>query len=466
MWTVIFCYAIIKINQNYLFTKEGAMYHTVFFIGNIVFFIMLGVSILLLLQKIIYHIFGLFPSKRFPDAKKNYKYAILIPARNESAVIEELLNSIKNQTYDKDLLKTYVIVESLDDPTCEICKNYENTEVFVRQHLENKGKGYALDEAVKHIFSKKEKYDAFFIFDADNVLDKNFITEMNKCYDAGYKLCLGYRNSKNWNGGWVASCSALTFSMINTFQNKSKARFNRNVVVSGTGFYISADILESLGGWDFCTLTEDYEISTYSTINNIKSTYNEYAEFYDEQPTKLKTSWNQRLRWCKGYSQVNKRYQKKLFKSILFDKKNRLNKLEYGLSILPVVCLLVTTILYALFTLTLAIIGSCIRAPQAIDVWIAFIIVIASMYLFFVLYSMVMLLAERKHTNITLKNSLVCCLMSPIYWACYLPIYLTAMLKKEVEWKPIAHNVIMSQDGNSKIEVTLDEGVQNEDKEN
>lgn len=122
---------------------------------------MLAVSVVLLMQKIIYHIFGLFPSKRFKDAKKDHKYAIIIPARNESKVIEQLLVSIKNQSYNKDLLKTFVVVEQETDPTCEICKKYENTEVFVRQHLENKGKGYALDEVIKHIFASGEKYEAF-----------------------------------------------------------------------------------------------------------------------------------------------------------------------------------------------------------------------------------------------------------------------------------------------------------------
>lgn len=443
------------------------MFYKFFHIGNIVFYILLAISCVLLLQKIIYHIFGLFPSKRFKEAKKDHKYAIIIPARNESKVIEQLLISIKNQNYNKDLLKTFVVVEQETDPTCEICKNYENTEVFVRKHLENKGKGYALDEVIKHIFASGEKYEAFFIFDADNVLDKNFITEMNKCYDAGYKLCLGYRNSKNWNGGWVASCSALTFSMINTFQNKSKARFKRNVVVSGTGFYISSDILEELGGWDFCTLTEDYEISTYSALHNIKSTYNEYAEYYDEQPTKLKTSWNQRLRWCKGYSQVNKKYNKKLVKSMIFDKEQRLNKFEYLFSILPVMCLIATTIAYALYTFVLAIVGSCIGSEFAWPVWRAFITVVASMYLFFVLYSMVMLIAERKHTDITLKNSLICCLMSPFYWACYVPLYITALFKKTVEWKPIAHNVKMAKDGVTEVEVVLEESAEKDiDEEN
>lgn len=420
------------------------MYHSIFHIGNIVFYILLGISGLFLLQKIVYHIFGLFPAKRFPDAKKEHRFAVLIPARNESAVIEDLLKSLKNQTYNKDMFKTFVIVETADDPTCEIIKKYENTEIFLRTNLENKGKGYALDECVKHIFKSNEKYDAFLICDADNVLKENFIEEMNKCYDAGYKLCLGYRNSKNWNDGWVASCSALTFSMINTFQNKSRARFNRNVVVSGTGFYIASEVLEKLGGYVFYTLTEDYEISTYSALNNIKSTYNEYAEFYDEQPTSLRVSCRQRLRWCKGFGQVNKKYKKQLHKSILIDKENRLAKVEYCFSILPVMMLVATTIVYELFALVLGIIGVIAHQP-CWEVWRAFLVVLAVVYMFFVLYSTVMLLAERKHTNITLLNSLKCCLMSPFYWALYVPIYTASVFKKSVEWKPIVHSVNMSE---------------------
>lgn len=433
------------------------MYLKIFNIANYVFYVLLGISLVLLIKKIVYHIFGLFPAKKFPDAKQDHKFAILIPARNESAVIEQLLQSIAGQNYNKELIETYVIVESKDDPTCKICEKYERVNVFVRQHLENKGKGYALDEVLKHIFSTNKKYEAFLICDADNILDKNFVKEMNKTFDAGYKLCLGYRNSKNWNGGWVASCSALTFSMVNTFQNKSKARFNRSVIVSGTGFYIAADILEEMGGWDFCTLTEDYEISTYSTLHNIKSTYNEFAEFYDEQPTSLKVSWNQRLRWCKGYDQVNKKYHKKLIKSALMDKNNRWNKMEYVMSILPVMFILASTICYILLTFGLGIIGLIINASGVTQVWMALVLVLLAVYLFFFLYGAVMLLAERKHIDITFKNALVCCLMSVVYWSLYVPIYISALFKKEVEWKPIAHNVHMGEVEGVTYEVSLEE---------
>lgn len=424
----------------------------------------MAISFLLLLQKIILHILGLFHTKKMPEAKKDYNYAIIVPARNESKVIEQLLISIKRQNYNKNLLHTYVVVESDNDPTCEICKKYANTEVFVRKHLENKGKGYALDEVLKHILkTKKGVYDAFFIFDADNVLDKNFVYEMNKCYDAGYKFCLGYRNSKNWNDGWVASCSALTFSMVNTFQNKGKSKLKHNVTVSGTGFYIAADVIEELGGWDFCTLTEDYEISTFSTLNNIKSTYYEYAKYYDEQPTSLKTSWNQRLRWCKGFNQVNKKYKKKLLASSFKDKGHRFNKFSYATSLVPTLFLISSVSIYTIFTFILAIVGTCLRIESSRQVWIAFSIVIASMYAFFVLYGAFMLFVERKHTNITIKNALICCLMNPIYWGCYIPIYVVSLFKKEVEWKPVAHTVQMEGIESAQIEISLADAIKEQD---
>ncbi len=439
------------------------MYHQIFHTGNVIFYICMAVSVLLLLQKIIYHIIGLFPSKRCPPAKKNHKYAILVPARNESRVIEQLLKSIEAQDYDHSLIDTYIIVESTTDPTCQIAKKYANTSVFVRQHLELKGKGYALNEVIQHIFQSDKKYEAFFICDADNILSKTFISEMNRSYDAGFQIALGYRNSKNWNDGWIASGSALTFSMFNTFQNKCRSKFNQKVILSGTGFYVASEILEKLGGWKFFELVEDVELSMHAILTNIKSTYNEYAEFYDEQPTKLKASWNQRLRWVKGFTTVQKKYHKRLVKGFLFDKENKLTKYEYAVNILPVICILASSIIYAVFNLVLGIVGAANGDPMCAKVFQAFAIASSVIYLFFVFYAALMLFAERKHTNITAWNSVVCCVMFPIYMAMYIPLFFESMFKKEVEWKPIVHSVTMID--NEPVEFRIEESLSAREKQ-
>jgi len=75
------------------------MYATILDIADWTIIALMGLSFILLLYKIIFNIYGLFPDKKFPDAKKNHKYAILIPARYESKVISRLLDSLKEQDY-------------------------------------------------------------------------------------------------------------------------------------------------------------------------------------------------------------------------------------------------------------------------------------------------------------------------------------------------------------------------------
>lgn len=421
------------------------MYLKVLEVANWVIVALLCVSALLLLYKIFFHIYGLFPAKKFKQAKSQHKFAILVPARNESNVINSLLKSFSNCDYPKELFDIYVIVESEKDPTVEICKNYKNVVSFVRPNLDIKTKGGALDQIIKHLvndgIAEQKGYDAYFVFDADNVIAPNFLSEMNKAFDEGYEFCLGYRNSKNWNDGWIASCSALTFSMINTFQNKCRARFTQNILVSGTGFYMSSRIINNLAGWPFYTLAEDVEISNYAVMHNIKATYNEYAEYFDEQPTNLKTSWNQRLRWVKGYSQVHKKYHKEMFKSALFSRENRICKFEFSINIIPMLVPIASVFLYIVFMLVLGFVGLGLKVP-AVEYQTAFInfgFACLGLYSFFFLYTMALLLAERKHINITFFNGVITCFMNPFFLAIYIPIFINSLFKKEVKWTQINH---------------------------
>ena len=106
----------------------------------------------------------------------NVDFAILIPARDESLVISNLLDSIEKQSINVDSKNIYIIVESSDDPTVLIAKK-RGINIVYRKDLTKRRKGYALDDAIKEILKAKRHYDAYFIFDADNVLDRNFFKE-------------------------------------------------------------------------------------------------------------------------------------------------------------------------------------------------------------------------------------------------------------------------------------------------
>ena len=267
-------------------------------------FILITIGIIWLL---IDYILSYFNSNVPKEKNNKGKFAILIPARDESRVIEELLNSILNQTRKIDSDDVYVIVEEESDKTVELVKN-KNMNIVFRHDLSKKRKGYALDDAIKEILEQKKHYDAYFIFDADNVLDKDYIKNMEEAYEDGYDIGIGYRNTKNGNDSVIAAASSLTFSMINTLGNEHKTKCNNTLTISGTGFYIKGDIVEKLSGYPFNSLTEDYELTLYATLNDLTTTYVKNAIFFDEQPVKYNITINQRTRWIKGFFEARKKY--------------------------------------------------------------------------------------------------------------------------------------------------------------
>ena len=106
----------------------------------------------------------------------------------------------------------------------------------------------------------------------------------------------------------------LWFLRESRFLNNSRMLLGTSCVVSGTGFMFSDKVIKRYGGWKFFLLTEDIEFSVNNIINNVKIGYCDSAILYDEQPVKFSQSWNQRMRWAKGYLQVIRNYGYKLAK--------------------------------------------------------------------------------------------------------------------------------------------------------
>ena len=53
---------------------------------------------------------------------KLHNYAILIAARNEQSVIENLIQSIKSQDYPQELVTVFVVADNCTDSTAQIAE--------------------------------------------------------------------------------------------------------------------------------------------------------------------------------------------------------------------------------------------------------------------------------------------------------------------------------------------------------
>ena len=66
---------------------------------------------------------GLLKKPKVFENEKPHRYAIIVSARNEEAVIGQLIESIKNQEYPAELIDTFVIADNCTDRTAAVARN-------------------------------------------------------------------------------------------------------------------------------------------------------------------------------------------------------------------------------------------------------------------------------------------------------------------------------------------------------
>lgn len=245
---------------------------------------------------------------------KEHKFMAIIPAHNEEAVVGNLVESLKAQDYPEDKLDIYVIADNCTDDTARIAK--ESGAIVLKRFDETKKtKGYALNWFLKQKIEENADYDAFCVFDADNIVDKNFIKNMNKKLCQGEEIVQGYRDIKNPKDSWVSSGYAIFYWMMHRFYHLARYNLGLSALLNGTGFMVKFDLVKP-NGWQTITLTEDIEFSLMNIIDGRKVGWSTDAIVYDEQPITFSQSWSQRSRWTVGHIQCMKHYTTDLAKGV------------------------------------------------------------------------------------------------------------------------------------------------------
>lgn len=269
----------------------------------------------------VYFIVGIFKTRKFKKAKVKHKYAILIAARNEEKVIGNLLDSIAKQDYPRDLLTTFVVADNCTDTTAAIARK-KGAICYERFNDQDKTKGFALEFLFNNIECDYgiNSFEGYFIFDADNLLNTNFVSKMNDAFDSGEKIITSYRNTKNFDENWIASTYALHWIRSSRTSHRARSYLGLATNIQGTGFLFANEIVKN--GWHYTSLTEDRALTADAVSNGYMISYQDEAIFYDEQPIKLKVALRQRLRWSKGHLLAFLESGPKLFKNIFKNNKN------------------------------------------------------------------------------------------------------------------------------------------------
>ncbi len=401
--------------------------------------VLMAVTTLLYAYQVVYLFLPLFVRKKGAEDTSRtptHKYAVLIPARNEEAVLPHLLDSLRAQDYPQELLTLFVIADNCTDSTAKVAREH-GAVVFERENKVQVGKGYALDYLLSRIDEtiSLDTFDAFLIFDADNLLQKDYISKIDEVHEAGYAAFCGYRNSKNYASSVLSAGYSIWYLHDSCHLNYSRMAVGNSCNVNGTGFGFTRELIRKIGGWKFYALTEDIEFSTYCATHGIKIGYCHDAILYDEQPLTLRQSWKQRIRWVQGGIQVSLRHAKAIFRGLFQGSWKTFSTLEtlslslwgYILGISCGILSMVTAFCSGgLTTLLIAAASGLLGA-------LASILFIGALTVF----------TQWDRIRATNRQKLIGILALPVFLITFVPIAVCAFFQK-AQWTPVEHTVAIS----------------------
>ena len=359
--------------------------------------------------------------------EKENRFMAIIPAHNEENVVGELVESLKKQNYPKELYDIYVIADNCTDKTAEIAKK-SGAIVYERFDEKHKTKGFALNWFLRQKIDEDAPYDAFCIFDADNVVDSNFLKAMNKKLCQGEDVVQGYRDIKNPSDSWVSAGYAIFYWTMNRFYHLARYNLGLSPLINGTGFMVRFDVVKPTG-WNTKTLTEDIEFSLKRIIEGKKLGWATDAIVYDEQPVGFKQSWSQRSRWTVGHMQCLKEYTKPLAVAVK-DNKTLMNfdGLLYMLGSIP---MFILTIVLLILNIVLYLADGM----STIDLlWNAARYIIPT-FLLPIFTGIMIMLIDKKPIRPMIKGLV----LYPLFLGSWLLINFKCLFKRETSWEKIEH---------------------------
>lgn len=247
------------------------------------------------------------------------RVTVQLPIFNEKYVVERLLKAVIALEYPKELLEIQVLDDSTDE-TQEVAKYW--TDFFRKQghdfqylHRDNRTgfKAGALEEGMK-----KAKGEYFAIFDADFVPSPDFLNKTLPYFTNNKVGMVQVRwGHINQNYSLLTQIQSIFldghFVIEHTARNRSGRFFNFN----GTAGIWRRKAIESAGGWQHDTLTEDLDLSYRAQLAGWKFVFLPDVVAPAELPVLMNAFKSQQQRWAKGSIQTAKKLLPKIFKSPL-----------------------------------------------------------------------------------------------------------------------------------------------------
>ncbi len=245
-----------------------------------------------------------------PAESPHHRFAFLIAAHNEEAVIGTTVAHLQRLDYPRDLHDTYVVADHCSDATAERARAAGAT-CWERREPPQGSKAAALSWLLERVWMTGRLYDGLVILDADTQVDPLFLRYMATALEQGHRVVQGRHVIRNPQDGPYPALSWVMFTLDNRFQNLGRVNLGGSAKLMGDSVCFRSDILRRIG-WQRTSLTEDYELRIRLLLEGVRIHYLPEAVGRGEAPLTWADARRQRARWLQGTHQARRHHAGRL----------------------------------------------------------------------------------------------------------------------------------------------------------
>jgi cellulose synthase/poly-beta-1,6-N-acetylglucosamine synthase-like glycosyltransferase len=247
---------------------------------------------------------SLFYADSEPQAQRELRLLVLIPAHNEERVIGRCLEAIAADRRPRDLVT--VVADHCTDATAEIARSL-GAEVLERSEGEAPGRAQARQAGLDH--ARALDWDAVLMLDADSIIETGFFEACEAALAAGAPAVQA-RSESSKGRRLATELSLVAFSLQGITIPRGRDRLGLSVRLRGTGMAIRRDL--ALRHRFTAPASEDLYFTLDLLLAGIRCRHVESARLRSDAAGNWRTFGGQKVRYEAGRMAAARTYAPRL----------------------------------------------------------------------------------------------------------------------------------------------------------
>lgn len=240
-----------------------------------------------------------------PTELPHLRFAVAIPAHDESLVLPATLARLKQQSYPSSFFDVHVVADYCADDTAQV-----SSVAGAIAHERNEGprgrKAYPLQWLVQRLLEHQPPYDAIVVFDADSLVDADFLSIVERHLRCGRQVLQGQHVIQNPHDSRVSAMAAVDMRLNNRLRNLGRSNLGFACRLMGDAMVFDTQVLRERG-WPTATFNEDREFGYELLLRRVRAYYVPEALSFGQAASSWHQAEPQRLRWYRQVPAMQRR---------------------------------------------------------------------------------------------------------------------------------------------------------------